>query len=82
LWPSNDATDSARESLATAPQVAPGVQPAQFLQAVVVSFAWQIVQSVAQEMDVAPLPRRLGQDLFDRLAQAGVVIGDRQLRPG
>ena len=47
--------------------IAPVVDPAQLLQAIVVDLARQVVERVAQEVHVAALPRRLRQHLADRL---------------
>ena len=63
-------------------QVAPVVEPAQLLQAVVVGLAGHVVEGVPEEMDVAPLPGGLGQDLPEGLAQPGVVVGDHELDAG
>ncbi len=41
------------------------VKPAQFLQAVVVGLAWQMIQGVTQKVDVAALERGFGEDLAD-----------------
>src|SRR5262249_43009522 len=40
-----------------------------------------LADALAQEVHITALPCRLGQDLGDRLAQAGMVIRDRQLDP-
>ena len=47
------------------PQVAPIVDPAQLLQAVVVSFARHVIESVPKEVHVAALPGRLGENLHE-----------------
>ena len=67
-------------------QIAPGfgeitavVQPAQLAQAVVVDLAGHIVERVAQEVHVTALPCGLRQDLDDRLAEPGMVVGDHEL---
>lgn len=60
-------------------EVAPVVEPAQFLQAVVAGLARQVVEGVAEEVNVAALVGGLGQDLADRGAKAGVVVGDDEL---
>ena len=51
--------------------VAPVVEPAQLGQAVIAGFAREVIQGVAQEVDVAALPARLGQ----RLGQGAFVPG-------
>jgi hypothetical protein len=55
--------------------------PAQFLQAVVIGLARQVVEGVAEEVHIAPLEDRFGQDLADRHAKAGVIVGDHELEP-
>ena len=55
------------------------VKPAQLLQAVVVGLARQVIEGVAQEVDVAALEGGLGQDLADGRAQACMIVGDDQL---
>jgi hypothetical protein len=42
-----------------------GSEPAQFLQAVVVGLSGQVIESVAQEVDVAALERGFGKDFAD-----------------
>ena len=44
-------------------EVAPVVEPAQLLAAVIVGRARQIVQRLAEKVHVAALPHRLGQEL-------------------
>jgi hypothetical protein len=46
------------------------------LQTVVVDPAWHVVEGVAQEMHVASLVGGLGQNLAQRGAQPGVVVGE------
>src|SRR4029077_10252568 len=60
-------------------EVSPVVEPAQLLQAVVVGLARQMVQSVAEEVHVTSLAGRLGEDLADGCAQAGVIVADDEL---
>lgn len=55
------------------------VEPAQFQQTVVGVFARQVVERVAQKVDVATLPVRLGQRLHRGAFEAGVVVADDQL---
>ena len=45
--------------------ISPVVKPAELLQAVVVGFAREMVQSVAEEVHIAPLDGRLGEDLAE-----------------
>ena len=59
--------------------VSPVVEPAQFLQAVVVGLARQMVEGVAQEVHVAALDGRFGEDLADGRAKARVIVGDDEL---
>src|SRR3546814_13127002 len=60
-------------------EVAPVVEPAQFLQAVVVGLPWQVIERVPQEVHVAALVCGAGQHLADRRAQAGMIVGDDEL---
>ena len=62
--------------------LAPIVKPAQLSQTVVVHPARHIVERVAQEVHIAALPGRLGQDLADRLLEAGMIVADDKLDPG
>ena len=55
-------------------QVASVIEPPEFLQAVVACFPRHVVQSVAQEMQVATLPGGFGQDLHEASAQVLVVV--------
>ena len=55
------------------------VEPAQFLQAVVVGLAGQMIEGVAQEVDVAALEGGFGQDLADGRAKACMIVGDDEL---
>ena len=55
-------------------QVPAAVEPAQFRQVVVVSLARQVVERVAQEVDVAPLPRCLREEFLNRPPQAGMGV--------
>ena len=54
-------------------EVAPVVNPAQFLEAIVVGLARQIVQRVAQEMRMAALPRGFRRDRFP---EPGMIVGN------
>ena len=38
-----------------------------------------MVEGVAEEVHIAPLEGRFGQDLADRHAKAGVIVGDDEL---
>ena len=53
--------------------------PSQFLQAVVIGLARQVVEGVAEEVHKAPPEGRFGEDLADRHAKAGVIVGDDEL---
>src|SRR5438094_4941304 len=55
------------------------VEPPELLQAVVVGLAWQVVERVPQEVDVAALEGSFGEHFANRPAQTGMVIGDDQL---
>src|SRR5208282_1622598 len=59
--------------------ISPIIKPAQFLQAVVVGLAWEVVQSVAEEVDVASLDGGLREDLADGRAKARVIVSDDEL---
>jgi hypothetical protein len=61
------------------PQIAPVVDPAQLLQAIVIGFAWQVVERVPQEMHVAALPGRFGKHFADGLLQTGMIVGNDEL---
>src|SRR3546814_12619064 len=52
-------------------EVAPVVEPAQFLQAVVVALPWQVIERVPQEVNVAALVYGEGQHHADRSTRAG-----------
>ena len=58
------------------------VNPAQFLQAVVISFAGEMIHGIAQKMDVAALPQRLRQDFSDRLLEPFMIIRHHQVHSG
>src|SRR3546814_12043031 len=60
-------------------EVAPVVEPAQFLQAVVVGLPWQVIARVPQEVHVAALVCGAGQHLAARRAQAGMLAGADEL---
>ena len=61
--------------------VAPVVQPAQLLEAVVVRPAGAMAECVAQEMHVAALPRGLLEYIPDDLPQPVVIVADHELHP-
>ena len=54
-------------------EIAPVVEPAELLAAIVVRLPGQIVQRVTEEVDVAALPDRLGEQLPDGSFDPGVV---------
>jgi hypothetical protein len=58
------------------------VEPAQFLQAVVVHLARHVIERVPEEMHVAALPRHLGEHFPDRCLETLVVVGDDKLDTG
>ena len=60
-------------------EFAPVVNPAQLLQAVIGQLARQTVERVPQEVHVAALPSRAGEDLPDRLPQTLVIVRDDEL---
>src|SRR3546814_3660910 len=62
-------------------EVAPVVEPAQFLQAVVVGLPWQVIERVPQEVHVAALVCGAGQHLADRRAQAGMIVSSTNSVP-
>src|SRR5579884_449342 len=62
--------------------VAPVVEPAQLLQAIVVHLARHVVERVAQEMHGAALPGGLRENLADRRLQTLVIVGDDELDAG
>ena len=47
-------------------EIAPVVEPAQLLTTIVVGLAGQIVEGIAEEVHVTPLPHGLGQELPHR----------------
>jgi hypothetical protein len=57
----------------------PHGMPAQFLQAVVIGLGRKVVEGVAEEVHIAQLEDRFGEDLADRHAKAGVIVGDAEL---
>jgi len=63
-----------RQILAGFLRVPPIINPAQLLQAIIVSFARQVVERIAQEVNVAALPDCLGQCFLNRPAQAGMIV--------
>lgn len=61
--------------------VPPVVEPAEFLDTVVVGLLGQVVKGIPQEMDVAALPGGFGQHLEDRFLESGMIVGDDELDP-
>src|SRR5277367_2473176 len=59
-------------------QIAAGIKPAQLLQAIVIDFAWYVVQSVTEEMDIATLPDSFGQDFANGRPKPRMIVGDDQ----
>ena len=55
--------------------VAAVVKPAQFGEAIVVGFARQMVEGVAQKVDVTALPGGFGEDFGDGAFETGMVVG-------
>lgn len=68
--------EPAAEVLACFCGVAAVVEPAQFGEAIVVGFAREMVEGVAQKVDVAALPCGLGEDFCDGTFEAGMVAGN------
>ena len=60
-------------------EVAPVVEPAQLLAAVVVSLAGQIVERIAEEVNVAALLDRFREELSDGPFDPRVIVGDDEL---
>ncbi|GLS36973.1 hypothetical protein GCM10010869_25650 [Mesorhizobium tianshanense] len=58
--------------------VAPVIEPAQLLQAVVAVLARQMIERVPEEGHVAALPGRLRDDLADRSDQPSMIVGHDQ----
>jgi hypothetical protein len=52
------------------------VAPEQFSQAIFIGHAGEMVEGVAQEVEVAALPCGLGEDLGDGTLEAGVIVAD------
>jgi hypothetical protein len=62
-------------------ELAPVINPAQLLQAVIGQPARQMVECVSEEVHIAALSEGTGQDLADCLLEHRTVIGDDQLDP-
>jgi len=60
-------------------QIAPVVDAAQFLGAVIIGFARQMLKRIAEEVYVAALPCGFRQNLPNSPAQAGMIIADQKL---
>ena len=56
--------------------VAPVIDPAQFLKAIVVGLARQIALGIAQEMHITALPCGFRQHHSDRFLEAGMIVGN------
>ena len=56
--------------------IAAVVKPAQFGEAIVVGFAREMVECVAQKVDVTALPSGFREDFGDGAFEAGVVVGN------
>jgi hypothetical protein len=81
LWVAGRPFDDPRGEIAAGLlNISPVVEPAQLLQAVVVGLARQMVQGVAEEVHIASLDGRLGQDLADGRAKAGAIERRRRTR--
>lgn len=59
--------------------VTPVIDPAQFLQAIIIGFAGQIVERIPQEVNVTTLPNRFRQHFLNSPAQASMIIADHKL---
>lgn len=59
-------------------EIAPVVEPSEFLQAIVAVLARQVIERVPEEVHVA-LPGGFGDHLADRRDQAGMVVRDNHL---
>jgi hypothetical protein len=59
-------------------QTTPIIQPAQLHQAVPVGLARQMIESIAQEVNIATLPSSFRQNLSYSLLEAAVIISNRQ----
>src|ERR1700675_2261348 len=68
-----------RQIAACFSQIAAGVEPAPLLPAVVVALTRYVVQSVAEEMDIAALPDGFWQDFANGRLKPRMIVGDYQL---
>ena len=55
------------------------LDPAQLLQTIVVCLAWQRVERIAQEVNLAALPHGLRQCFWKRTPQARMIVADHEL---
>ena len=60
-------------------EISPIIKPSQLGEAVIVSLSWEMVESIAQEVNVAALPGGFWEHFLNGLDQAAVVIGNREL---
>ena len=60
-------------------EIPPVVQSAQPLKTVVVGLAGEIIQRIAEEVDVAPLPGGIGQHLGEGFFEPRMIVGDDEL---
>ena len=60
-------------------EIPPVVQPAQLRKTVVVGITGQVIQRIAEEMDIAPLPGGIGQHLGEGFFEPRMIVGDDEL---
>ncbi len=60
-------------------KIPPVVQPAQLLETVVIGLTGQVIQRIAEEVDIAPLPGGIGQHLGEGFFEPRVIVGDDEL---
>src|SRR5215831_12179470 len=60
-------------------EIAPVIEPTQFLQAVIVDATRHVVERISQKMHVTALIGRFRQDLAQCRPEPGVIIGDHEL---
>ncbi len=60
-------------------EIPPVVEPPQLLPTVVVRLARQVVQGIAEEVDVAALPHGFGEQFPDGALEPGMVVRDDEL---
>ena len=68
-----------RQILAGFLRVSPVIDPAQFLQAIIVRFPRQLIECIPQKVNIAALPHCFGQRFLNRTAQAGLIVADHEL---